>query len=73
MSGSIFILLTPGVYTVFIIYSYTTLLQCEEVDLMSSGGYGGGYGSNFALIVVLFILLIIVGVAYVGGGFGGAY
>ncbi|UII54274.1 YjcZ family sporulation protein [Cytobacillus spongiae] len=31
---------------------------------------GCGYGSGFALIVVLFILLIIVGAAYVGGGFG---
>ncbi|MCM3164919.1 YjcZ family sporulation protein [Metabacillus litoralis] len=32
-----------------------------------SGGYGSG--SGFALIVVLFILLIIVGAAYVGGGY----
>ncbi|MCM3410405.1 MULTISPECIES: YjcZ family sporulation protein [Bacillaceae] len=32
-----------------------------------SGGYGSGAG--FALIVVLFILLIIVGAAYVGGGY----
>jgi uncharacterized protein (TIGR01732 family) len=30
-----------------------------------------GYGAGFALIVVLFILLIIVGVSYVGGGYGG--
>ncbi|MFD1707253.1 YjcZ family sporulation protein [Siminovitchia sediminis] len=30
---------------------------------------GGSYGAGFALIVVLFILLIIVGTAYVGGGF----
>lgn len=31
---------------------------------------GSGYGSRgFALIVVLFILLIIVGAAYVGGGY----
>ncbi|WP_082090084.1 YjcZ family sporulation protein [Bacillus thermotolerans] len=30
---------------------------------------GGGYGSGFALIVVLFILLIIVGCAYIGGGY----
>ncbi|RSK49141.1 YjcZ family sporulation protein [Bacillus canaveralius] len=29
----------------------------------------GGYGAGFALIVVLFILLIIVGVAFVGGGY----
>ncbi|MEN1969074.1 YjcZ family sporulation protein [Lentibacillus sp. N15] len=29
-----------------------------------------GYGGGFALIVVLFILLIIVGTAYVGGGYG---
>lgn len=29
----------------------------------------GGYAGGFALIVVLFILLIIVGTAYVGGGF----
>jgi len=35
---------------------------------MMSGGYGAGAG--FALIVVLFILLVIVGSAYVGGGFG---
>ncbi|WP_174616182.1 YjcZ family sporulation protein [Virgibacillus ihumii] len=28
------------------------------------------YGNNFALIVVLFILLIIVGTAYMGGGYG---
>ncbi len=34
-----------------------------------SMGYNGGYGNNFALIVVLFILLIIVGSAYVGGGY----
>lgn len=33
----------------------------------TTGGYG--YGGGFALIVVLFILLIIVGTAYVGGGF----
>ncbi|WP_087947074.1 YjcZ family sporulation protein [Bacillus timonensis] len=34
-------------------------------------GYEGGYGSGagFALIVVLFILLVIVGTAYVGGGY----
>ena len=34
-------------------------------------GYdGGGHGHmNFALIVVLFILLIIVGTAFVGGGY----
>ncbi|HHY72098.1 MAG TPA: YjcZ family sporulation protein [Bacillus bacterium] len=32
-----------------------------------SGGYG--MGSNFALIVVLFILLIIVGTAFVHGGY----
>jgi len=31
-----------------------------------SDGYGGG---SFALIVVLFILLIIVGTAFVFGGF----
>ncbi|WP_081585647.1 YjcZ family sporulation protein [Schinkia azotoformans] len=32
--------------------------------------YGGGMmGTNFALIVVLFILLIIVGTAFVGGGY----
>lgn len=30
---------------------------------------GHGSGSNFALIVVLFILLIIVGTAFMGGGF----
>ncbi|MBW8349463.1 YjcZ family sporulation protein [Bacillus sp. IITD106] len=30
---------------------------------------GGGHGSGFALIVVLFILLIIVGTAFVGGGY----
>ncbi|WP_411909139.1 YjcZ family sporulation protein [Bacillus sp. RAR_GA_16] len=30
---------------------------------------GYGYGSGFALIVVLFILLIIVGAAFVGGGY----
>jgi uncharacterized protein (TIGR01732 family) len=34
---------------------------------MSGGGYS--YGSSFALIVVLFILLVIVGTAYVGGGY----
>jgi uncharacterized protein (TIGR01732 family) len=34
---------------------------------MSYGGYG--HGSAFALIVVLFILLIIVGAAFVGGGY----
>jgi uncharacterized protein (TIGR01732 family) len=28
-----------------------------------------GRGNNFALIVVLFILLIIVGTAFVGGGY----
>jgi uncharacterized protein (TIGR01732 family) len=35
------------------------------------GGVGGfcGAGSGFALIVVLFILLIIVGAAFVGGGY----
>ncbi|MDY0406813.1 YjcZ family sporulation protein [Virgibacillus sp. 179-BFC.A HS] len=33
----------------------------------AGGGYGMGAG--FALIVVLFILLIIVGAAYVGGGY----
>lgn len=32
---------------------------------------GSGTNNEFALIVVLFILLIIVGVAYVGGGYGG--
>jgi uncharacterized protein (TIGR01732 family) len=34
-------------------------------------GFQGGYGmgNSFALIVVLFILLIIVGSAYVGGGY----
>ncbi|MGG3927368.1 YjcZ family sporulation protein [Metabacillus fastidiosus] len=32
-------------------------------------GGGSSYGAGFALIVVLFILLIIVGVAYVGGGY----
>jgi uncharacterized protein (TIGR01732 family) len=32
---------------------------------------GAGYGTGFALIVVLFILLIIVGTAFVGGGYGG--
>ncbi|MFS0824728.1 YjcZ family sporulation protein [Bacillus sp. 1P02SD] len=32
-----------------------------------SGGYGMGAG--FALIVVLFILLVIIGTAYVGGGY----
>lgn len=31
--------------------------------------YGGGMGNSFVLIVVLFILLIIVGTAYVGGGY----
>ncbi|MBY0123756.1 YjcZ family sporulation protein [Bacillus sp. S/N-304-OC-R1] len=30
-----------------------------------------GCGSGFALIVVLFILLIIVGSAFIGGGYGG--
>ncbi|MDQ0214891.1 uncharacterized protein (TIGR01732 family) [Oikeobacillus pervagus] len=30
---------------------------------------GSNYGAGFALIVVLFILLIIVGAAYVGGGY----
>ncbi|MBS4195535.1 YjcZ family sporulation protein [Lederbergia citri] len=30
---------------------------------------GGGHGAGFALIVVLFILLIIVGTAFVGGGY----
>ncbi|MCJ8007567.1 YjcZ family sporulation protein [Lederbergia wuyishanensis] len=30
---------------------------------------GGAYGNSFALIVVLFILLIIVGTAFVGGGY----
>ncbi|WP_081585618.1 YjcZ family sporulation protein [Schinkia azotoformans] len=36
-----------------------------------SGCYGGGYGmgNSFVLIVVLFILLIIVGTAFVGGGY----
>jgi uncharacterized protein (TIGR01732 family) len=34
---------------------------------------GVGFGGGFALIVVLFILLIVVGTAYVGGGFGGYY
>lgn len=34
---------------------------------------GAGYGAGFALIVVLFILLIIVGISFVGGGFGGFY
>lgn len=33
------------------------------------GKQGGGYSNSFALIVVLFILLIIVGTAYVGGGY----
>jgi uncharacterized protein (TIGR01732 family) len=32
-------------------------------------GFQGGMGNSFALIVVLFILLIIVGSAYVGGGY----
>lgn len=36
---------------------------------MSYQGYGGGMGTSFALIVVLFILLIIVGTAFVGGGY----
>ncbi|WP_458413064.1 YjcZ family sporulation protein [Schinkia sp. CFF1] len=31
--------------------------------------YGGGFGTSFALIVVLFILLIIVGTAFVHGGY----
>jgi uncharacterized protein (TIGR01732 family) len=36
-----------------------------------SGAVGGfGYGGGFALVVVLFILLIIIGTAYVGGGYG---
>ncbi|KEF40375.1 conserved hypothetical tiny transmembrane protein [Schinkia azotoformans MEV2011] len=30
---------------------------------------GGGMGNSFVLIVVLFILLIIVGTAFVGGGY----
>lgn len=30
---------------------------------------GVGYGGGFALLVVLFILLIIVGAAFVGGGY----
>lgn len=33
----------------------------------SAGGYG--YGSGFTLIVVLFILLIVVGAAFVDGGY----
>ncbi|KAA0547084.1 YjcZ family sporulation protein [Bacillus sp. BGMRC 2118] len=33
-------------------------------------GTGVGYGGGFALLVVLFILLVIVGSAYVGGGYG---
>lgn len=37
-------------------------------DVVEGAGYGAGGG--FALIVVLFILLIIVGSAYVGGGYG---
>ncbi|MBB5173704.1 YjcZ family sporulation protein [Texcoconibacillus texcoconensis] len=35
-------------------------------------GYGhttGGAGAGFALVVVLFILLVIIGTAYVGGGY----
>ncbi|MCG7345948.1 YjcZ family sporulation protein [Sporosarcina sp. ACRSL] len=36
---------------------------------MSDKVVGVGYGGGFTLIVVLFILLIIVGVAYVDGGF----
>lgn len=32
-----------------------------------------GNGSGFALIVVLFILLIIVGAAFMGGGYEGGY
>ncbi|WP_084821816.1 YjcZ family sporulation protein [Bacillus sp. SA1-12] len=32
-------------------------------------GNEGGYAGGFALIVVLFILLIIVGAAYVWGGY----
>lgn len=35
-----------------------------------SGYSGGGMATGFALIVVLFILLIIVGSAFVGGGYG---
>ena len=34
-----------------------------------SGYSGRGYAGGFALIVVLFILLIIVGAAFVGGGY----
>lgn len=40
----------------------------REVVIMGYQG-NGGYGAGFALIVVLFILLIIVGAAYVGGGY----
>jgi uncharacterized protein (TIGR01732 family) len=52
-------------------YTFHTLQygKVEEVYGMS----GGGHGSGFALIVVLFILLVIVGAAFVGGGYGGGY
>jgi len=45
-------------------FSYIIAELEKEVLYM---GYGGG--NNFALIVVLFILLVIIGTAYIGGGF----
>ncbi len=36
---------------------------------MGGHGHDGGGHTNFALIVVLFILLVIVGTAFMGGGY----
>ncbi len=45
-------------------------MYCEKIQKeVNRMGYEGGYAGGFALIVVLFILLIIVGAAYVGGGY----
>jgi uncharacterized protein (TIGR01732 family) len=52
--------------TIIFFSTYFVITKRKEVFEMADGvGYGGG----FALIVVLFILLIIVGTAYIGGGF----
>jgi len=50
---------------------YVHTLRTNELGGVMMSGTGYGSGAGFALIVVLFILLIIVGSAYVGGGFGG--
>jgi uncharacterized protein (TIGR01732 family) len=56
--------------TLFFFLHTLLLTKRKEVFGLADGvGFGGG----FALIVVLFILLIVVGTAYVGGGFGGFY